>query len=271
MKIVALITAYNEDLFLDEVLTSTFDHFDEFIVTDTAIQCMVDNGFPSSSTDKTLEILEKWKKKADKIHLIQPKIKPKNYTELSIPGFELAKELKGDWVIHLGADEIWTEKSLKPMRNILSNYDKNGILGINVHMEYFAPDMWHCKPFYNPRIARLTADACLPFNTGDVVGWKRGVWQSIELDKVPENVRKVNADYPSFLKVFHYSCVGKKRIEFKDKFYEIYEGHESPGSAPFKFYMSSNWDYFKQQGYRDFTGQHPEIMRKHPLFSERLY
>src|SRR3990167_7323927 len=150
MKLVALITAYNEDLFLNEVLASTFDHFDEFVITDTAIQCMIDNGFPSSSTDRTVEIVKKWKKVADKIQLIQPKIKPKNYTELSIPGFELAKEMKGDWVIHLGADEIWDEKSLKPMRSILSNYDKSGILGINVHMNYFAPDMWHSKPFYNP-------------------------------------------------------------------------------------------------------------------------
>ena len=271
MKIVALVTAYNEDLFLDEVISSTFNYFDEFIITDTAIQCMVDKGFPSSSTDRTIEIVEKWKKKADKIHLIQPKIKPKNYTELSVPGFELAKELKGDWVIHLGADEVWTKNALNPMRNILSNCDKNGILGLNVHMNYFAPDMFHCKPFYNPRIARLTEDAGLFFNTGDVVGWKRGVYQSIELDRVPENIRKINADYPSFLKPFHYSCVGKKRIEFKDKFYEIYEGHKSSGSAPFKHYMNGNWDYFKQQGYKEFIGQHPEIMKKHPLFLEKLY
>lgn len=271
MKIIALITAYNEDLFLDEVIASTFNHFDEFIITDTAIQCMIDNGFSVSSIDRTIEIVEKWKKRGDKIHLIQPKVKPKNYTELSIPGFELAKEMKGDWVIHLGADEIWEEKSLKPMRNILSNFDKNGILGVNVHMNYFAPDMFHYKPFYNPRIARLTEDACLPFNTGDVVGWKRGVWQTIEPNNVPEKVRKVNADYPSFLKVFHYSGVGRKRVEFKDKFYEIYEGHKSDGSAPFKHYMNGNWDYFRQQGYREFTGQHPEIMKNHPLYSERLY
>lgn len=270
MKIIATITAYNEDLFLDQVLNTVYYYADEIIITDTAMQNVVDMGYPPSSNDTTMEIIEKWKKRGDKIHLIQPKVKPKNYTELSIPSLELAKQMKGNWLWFVGADEVWSEQCVKPMRNILSNYEKNGIFGINIYMHYFAPDMWHYKPFYNPRVARLTDDICLPFSTGDVCAWKeKGIWQSIELDKVPEKVRKINADYPSFLKVHHYSCVGYKRVKFKNDFYNTYS--QNQGSDPFKHYMNGNWDYFKQQGYKEFTGQHPEIMKKHPLYSERLY
>jgi len=270
MKIIALVTAYNEDTFLNEVLSATYDYFDEFIVTDTAIQCMVDAGYSSHSTDRTVEIVNRWKCKGDKVHLIQPKIKPKNYTELSIPGFEMAKKHKGDWIVHLGADEFWPENCLKPMRNFLSNCEKAGVYGVNIHEYYFAPDFHHWKPFYVPRIAKLTEDACLPFNTGDPVAWpSKGIWQSIELDKVPERVRKANIDYPSYLKPYHYSCVGRKRIEQKQKFYSIYEGNK--GSEPFAHYMNKNWEYFKQAGYKEFKGQHPKIMKNHPLYNERMY
>ena len=55
------------------------------------------------------------------------------------------------------------------MRNILTNCEKNGIMGINMSMYGFAPDMYHWYEFYNPRIGRITDDCTMPFHSCDIL------------------------------------------------------------------------------------------------------
>lgn len=263
-------TTYNESLFVDYVLSSICDFVDEIIITDTAIKDVVDWGGSPHSTDGTIEIIKLWQKKCEKIHLLLPEVKPKTFAELCMPGLEMAKKLKGDWLMTSCGDEVWPTNVISPLRNFLHNCDNNGILGVNFTMNYFAPDFWHCKDFYGPRLSKITDDACMPFVTGDVLSWPRlGVWQSMELDKVPERVRKVNIDYPKFLKIFHYSCVGHDRVKFK---YEFYKKHkDNIGSDHNVRYINKDWKFFADSGYREFAGNHPKIMLEHKLYNERLF
>lgn len=269
MKIFANITAYNEETFLDYVLSSIHDYADEICIIDAAMENIVLRGAPRHSVDSSVQIIEKWKSKSKKIHTIRPSIPPKTFIELGNYGLNLAKELKCDWFWSVGADEIWPKNCVVPMRNFLSFCDKNNIMGINVNMYGFCPDFWHWYPFYVPRIGKITDDCFMPFKSCDILYWPNlNAWQSIELDKVPEHVKKINIDYP--FKIFHYTCVGYEKIKAKCEFYKTY--CDNVGAEHLQHYIDKDWNYFKDaMKCREFSGSHPEIMRKHPLYNERMY
>lgn len=269
MKIIASLVTYNESLFVDYVLQSIYDNVDEIIITDSAMENVVKNGGTPNSNDGTLEIIEKWNKKGNKIIISKPKAPPKLFVDLWKDALQIAKDMRGDWLFTACGDEVWPQNTIKPLRPFLNSCDRNGIMGVNVTMNYFAPDFWHYKDFYGPRLAKITDDMTLPFIDGEVHYWpSRGVWQSIELDKVPEHVKKANIDYPKFLRPFHYSCVGYERVKFKYDFYRTFEHNK--GSETSTEYLNKNWKYFEER-YKIFTGKHPDIMLGHPLYKEKLY
>ncbi|MBI2449319.1 hypothetical protein HYV49_03400 [Candidatus Pacearchaeota archaeon] len=271
MKVFANLTSYNEEYFINEVVASIHDFVDYICIIDVGMENIVSRGASLHSNDKSVEIVKAWQNKSKKIHLIQPKDPPKTFPELGMYGLNLAKELKCDWFFSVGLDEIYDKNCIIPMRNILANCERNGIMGINLSMYGFCPDFYHYYDFYNPRIGRITDDCTMPFSSCDILYWpKLKAWQSIELDRVPEYIRKINFDYPKFLKVFHYTCVGKERIKFKYEFYKTYK--DNIGAEHYEHYMNKDWDYFKNvMKCKEFTGKHPEIMQKHPLFNEKLY
>jgi hypothetical protein len=270
MKIIALMAEYNESLFIEYVLNSIYDFVDEIIIIDSAMKSVVDRGGSLRSTDGTIDIIKKWQQKNKKIHIILPNEAKETPAKLCEPGLDLAKELKGDWLMTCCGDEIWPKNILRPLRKFLKNCDNNNILGVNFNMNYFAPDFWHFKEFYGPRLSKITPNCSMPFITQDVLYWPEfNSWQSIELNKVPEHVRKMNIDYPKFLKVFHYSCVGYERVKFKYDFYKFHK--DNIGSSHNKHYMDKNWNFFKKTGYKDFTGKHPKLMLNHKLYNEKLY
>lgn len=272
MKIIASIPSYHERLFLDYAIKAVYDYVDEIILTDTGMAASLAIGLNHQSTDGTQEVIDKWKNDI-KIHVIQKQDEPKSFKELMTPALNLAKELKGDWLFTVGADEIWPKQTLLPMRRILSTCEKNGIFGLNVWMLMFAPDFWHFKDFRNPRFARITDDCELFW--GDSMRWPQlGVYQFAGDTKMavpigtPEQTVKVNSDYPKIFSAFHYSCVGAERVNFKAKFYKSFDG--STGDKYVEAFLAKDWVKFKEMGFKKFFGKHPEIMLKHPLFGERL-
>ncbi|MEK6880522.1 MAG: hypothetical protein AABY22_12975 [Nanoarchaeota archaeon] len=271
MKIIASIPAYREALFLNYAIKSIYDFVDEIILVNTAMQSSIDAGYGFTSEDGTEEILKAWENDY-KIHITTSKSKPRTFKELMSPGLKLAKELKGDWLFTVGADEIWPRNSLLPLKNYLSNCDKNGILGLNVWMYIFAPDFWHFKDFRNPRLAKITEDSELSW--GDSMCWpQRNVYQFAGNTTEPyppntsQSVISVNSDYPKYLRAFHYSCVGEDRVRFKYNFYQKFDG--TTGDKYTEAYIKQNWKEFEKMGYKEFTGKHPKIMMTHFLYNER--
>jgi hypothetical protein len=273
MKVIASIPAYKEGLFLDYAIQAVYPYVDHVIITHTAMQSSLDIGCGHVSGDGTEEIIQKWSAR-DNVHVLSSKSGPKTFLELMQPALNLAKQLKGDWLFTVGADEIWTKQSLMPMKTILTNCDKNGILGLNVWMYIFAPDFWHYKDFRNPRFARITEDCELSW--GDSMRWRsKGVYQfagnTIEPypPGTPAKILAVNSDYPRNLRAFHYSCVGKERIQFKYDFYKKFDG--SSCDKYVESYINKNWEKFKELGFKDFKGKHPDNMLSHPLHDERVF
>ena len=272
IKLVASIPAFHERLFLDYAIKSIYNYVDEIILTDVAMQASLNAGFSMRSTDGTLEIIDKWVDNK-KIFLAPIVGVPCNFRELMTPAFDLAKSHGADWYFTVGADEIWPDESMIPMRSFLELCDRKGILGLNVWMNIFAPDFWHCKDFRNPRLARITPQSYLMH--GDAVGWSPGVYQfagdcnNFFPPWVPPDLQKINSDYPKMLRAFHYSCVGEERVKFKVDFYKQYDG--TIGDKYNQAYMEKKWEAFNLLGFHNFTGKHPSVILNHPLYTERLY
>jgi len=268
VKIFASITAYNEEMFLDYVLSCIHDYVDHICVIDGAMANVVENGAPPHSIDNTPNIVKNWANKSKKIFYVRPEEPPQTFMELGGYGLNLAKELKCDWYFPCGVDEIYPKNSIVPMRPFLKNCMKNDIMGVNVNMKAFAPDFWHWYDFYVPRFGRITPDCYMPFKSNDVLYWPEiNGWQSND-SNAPLHVKKLNIDYPRIFQVFHYTCVGKKRIKFLYDFYKTYS--DNAGADHYERYIQEDWFYFKQKC-KEFKGKHPEIMRNHPLYNERLY
>ena len=271
MKIIASIPSYKEALFLDYAIRAIYDFVDEIILTNTAMRASIEAGYGYKSEDGTEEIIEKWVSKP-KIHVLASKDKPRTFRELMQPALDLAKKLDGNWLFTVGADEIWPKSALMPLRNYLGICDKQGILGLNTWMYIFAPDFWHCKDFRNPRLAKITKDCRLVH--GDAMQWPDlGVYQfagdtntPVPLG-TPPKVAAVNADYPRQFRAFHYSCVGKERVEFKSTFYKSFDGSNCDKYVD--AYLKENWGEFAKMGYKKFTGKHPSVMLDHKLYGER--
>ncbi|MHA2366123.1 MAG: glycosyltransferase family A protein [Candidatus Hodarchaeales archaeon] len=273
MKLTVLLPAYNEAIFFEYTLKSLLPFVDEVIIVDVGMQAAVDAGYGKRSTDGTTDLIEKYLDDK-KIFLAPiPTETPKTHRELMIPAFAMAKERNADWIFHVCADEIWPVNTLKPMKTILKNFEKNGILALNVWMYLFSPDFWHIQDFRNPRLAKVTDDVELI--SGDAVYYKNsGLYQyagnTIEFHPpgTPEAVKKINGDYPKVLKAFHYSCVGKERVEFKAKFFQKF--NNTYGDEYNEAFLKKDWDFFKKN-FKEFTGKHPEIMMDHPLYNDRLF
>lgn len=273
MKVSAIVTAYNEELFLDYCLRSIYDFVDEIIITDCAIQSAVDMGMSSVSTDGTANIIDRYVDNKKVFLTKNPVALPKSHKELIQPAFDMAKEHGSTWMFRVPADEVWTKESLSPMKSILKRCEASGVMGLNVWQHIFGPDFWNCKDFRNPRFSRITDDAVL--SSDDAVCWpKRNLWQYAgnTVDPfppgTPTEVQKINADYPKVLRGYHYSCVGKSRVQFKADFFKKYNG--TWGDRYNEAYLTQNWKAFREFGYRPFTGKHPDIMTTHPLYNERI-
>jgi hypothetical protein len=272
-RIIASVAAYGDTIFLDQVIGSLVPFVDEVILSDTAFKATIDMGLPAKSTGESRIIIDKWAGH-EKVFMAPDPPKPPVGMELSIPAFNLAKERGADWYFTVGSDEIWPPESLKFLKEYLKICDKRGILGVNVWMYMFAPDLFHFKDFRNPRVGRVTPDSVL--SSGDALAWpQRGVYQYAgDCERfapagTPKKVLDVNIDFPRNFKVFHYSCVGKSRVESKVNYYKKLNGTSCDRYC--ENYMKQNWKAFPEMGFKEFHGKHPDIMLTHPLMGERLY
>ncbi len=274
MKISVGMSCYNESSFLDYAIQAIHPYVDAIVLTDQAMKAALEVGFPSRSIDGTQNIIDKWVD-GKKVFFAEHRNVPTTFGELMAPCLDKAKELGADYYLHVGSDEVWSESALKMLKPFLAICEKKGILGLNVWMNIFAPDFWHYKDFRNARIGKITKD-CYIGRDGDALVWKdlglyqySGDCEKLYPDGVPKEVVAVNGDFPRRLRPFHYSCVGKDRVDFKVKFWKNMNG--TYGDRYNKAYVEKDWNAFKEYGYKPFTGQHPEIMKSHPLYSERLY
>lgn len=107
LPITVIILTYNEEKNIDDCLKSVHGWVEEIFIID------------SYSTDKTLEIVQKY---TDKIypHPFENQAKQFNWALKNLP-------IKMEWVMRLDADERWTDEGFEELREIITNNKADGI------------------------------------------------------------------------------------------------------------------------------------------------
>lgn len=130
MRICAAMIVLNGDHVLQQSLESIYDFVDEIVIAEGPVKFWQEKGI-EKSTDKTLEIIKSFHDPSKKIKLISSQYEEKNEQ------FSAALNLmtkNPDYLIQVDSDEVWTEESLKNLKNLIQ--DKKPI-SVGVHSYTF--------------------------------------------------------------------------------------------------------------------------------------
>ena len=203
MKIVALLTIRNEELYLDRCLTHLYQEGIE--------ACVIDNG----STDRSLEIAESFRGK-NVIRIEHFPFHGSFELKLILQNEErLAGEIKADWFIHHDADEI--RQAPAPFRTLaegISEADKLGYNAINFDEFVFLPaadDESFVGKDYVAEMSRYYFFE--PCQNRRVNAWKKG---SVPIDLAGSGGHQVEFEgrriFPENFVLRHYIALSKDHI-----------------------------------------------------------
>jgi glycosyltransferase involved in cell wall biosynthesis len=117
MKISAAMIVLNGDHVLQQSLASIYDFVDEIVIAEGPVKFWQTRGI-ERSTDKTLEIIKSFHDPSNKIKLISSQYEEKN--EQFTAALSLLSN-NPNYLFQVEADEVWTEESLKNLKNLLQD------------------------------------------------------------------------------------------------------------------------------------------------------
>jgi len=119
LPITAIVMTLNENLNLEECLTSIKDYVDDIIIVD----CF--------SSDNTIEIAKKYTNKIYQNKWI-------NYSKQYL--WAIANtDIKNEWILRIDADERWTKEGFEELRQIIEQDNADGVY---VKMKIFFMGRW---------------------------------------------------------------------------------------------------------------------------------
>jgi hypothetical protein len=240
------------------------------VIVEGAYQEIIDLGAEPRSTDGTLEKvvdmrdltyirtafgLTDNKEITDlycKMHIIQANEQTdKDQRNL---GLEKIKELNPDgWLLIIDGDEVYDKDNFSMIKVAMHNMEKSDKLAAHFKSLTFVNDFDHYAEQDYPRLFRITQDC--KFINDNFMTWpdKNTGWFSPAVIKIP------------YIRYHHYAfCKGIERFELKKKWWETRFGE------PFDYGWHINEDGKIEDEEHEinlYTGRHPEIMEKHPLWN----
>lgn len=138
MKIVAGIQCYNEEDFIRESVLSLYNFCHKIIITEGCWESGIKSGNPERSGDRTIEFIKSLPDPQKKIKLFhyngKLQVDHRKFT------LEKAKQYSPDWYLNGDGDEIFHEKEIDDLINIL----KSGVTSVNPIHKLF----WNGLEFY---------------------------------------------------------------------------------------------------------------------------
>lgn len=277
MRIVGVMPVYEEADWIEYAVEGIIDFVDELIITEGY------TGAPwhfwaNRSSDGTLEILEKLKKRYDKIkvlkspwHLTKERGKAWSYNRMVRASMYNEPD---NWIFVVDADEFYTNEQLGKIRATLEETDKDLI---SVHARMFVYNFRCFIPVLHARLIRITKG--MIFKPSQNPHYKNGNSYS----KRPEETDTVLENDP----MFHYSFVKppirmNKRLEM-----EVQGGRRSPAVLRWFEDVFMKWseqdadDIYKKnktitgnsgilfagpsERIQIYNGRHPEVLNEHPF------
>lgn len=248
MRLSILMTVYNEADFVDYSIRSCLPHVDDLVIVEGAYQETIRLNKSARSTDGTCEIIEKYKDNPKVSIIYSNQESDKDQRNV---GLEKIKQLNPEgWLLIIDGDECWTDNALISIKKLVLTFDKQQIKGCYFQSLTFVNDFQHYTNQEFPRLFKITLDCT--FTNDNFMKWGNLGWSS-------PHVIKHNVRY------FHYSFL--KSLE---RFHTKRDWWMHRGLGP-NFDYGWNVDengkiYDGSHKIFKFTGNHPEIMKTHPLF-----
>lgn len=254
MKVVSFMCVYNDHEYLDQAIES-FKHYpDKLYIIEGSWQSSQKFNANPRSGELVYDIINKHVDN-ERVFLIQAN-EAREREQRQI-GLELAKKDGADFCHMLDADEVYTEKSLKVIKNWLENAHPSA-LGWRLNSYNFINSFkkWYKGNYM--RIYRVTPEA--QFYMDNDVRWpdREGV-----IVQMPGN------------HFYHYNYVRKNTDTFWLKM--KYQNDQDP--TLWKRMVESG-QYKEEDGvYKipddcpiyEYTGKHPAIMKNHPYFQQDVF
>ena len=259
MKLIAFLCVYNDPEYLDAAIESYKNFPDRLYLIEGAWESSLRFGVDPRSNELTESIL---RKHVDGERVVLVRANEATEVAQRQIGLELAKREGADWCMMLDADEVYTSPVLTVIRRILElALSHPEVFGFRMNSYNFINSFQKYYDGNYPRISRVTPGA--RFVYANDVAW---------LDHGKECWGPHIINMPKELRFFHYNYIKKDPEAFFLKMNFL--GSENP-----TFNVSERQKYgFDAYGYRipsdiqikDFTGEHPEIIRNHPAMKHGL-
>lgn len=260
-SIVVCIGAHNEEAWIEPCILDIYDEVDRIIIVEGAVLGRPNADKNGHSTDGTVDRIFDISDPQDKVEIIQQDRHWKTLEEQKQQFLNLCKE--GDWLLIKDADEIWNPKDIRRLRkaikmypnatefvpiflhfwgdtNVVKRYEKKWNI---CHQRFFK---WQSGMRYLSHPIATDAqgvDTCLSpqyqasrYTIPDMYVYHYGYCKDLEFQKAKMDF------YESELKKHN-----NAHLEHRKKFEEHYDGTFDPKSL------------------LHFTGEHPEIMKDHPI------
>jgi len=263
-KLSVLMTVYNEGEFVEQAIRACLPYVDHLVIVEGAYQETIALGAEPRSTDHTIDIVEDLRglcnddpiDGVDKIQYIEAN--EQTDKDQRNVGLEKVKELNPDgWLLIIDGDEVYDKTMLNMVKVTAINMDRGARLGAYFKSLTFVNDLRHCVEQEFPRLFKLTPEC--KFINDNFMEWPdKGLnWFTAPIIKCPQ------------VRYHHYAfCKGLERFDLKKRWWETRFGE------PFDY----GWE-INTQGkiedpktinhiVREYTGQHPEIMKDHPKWKE---
>jgi hypothetical protein len=265
-RIVQCIQCHNEEEFIGMTLASLYDQVDRIMVLEGAVVNRPNATAEGLSTDRTTEIIDDFKANHDpdnKVMVIRIKKPWKNLEEMKQTFLDMS--VPGDWILINDADEFYRPEDIRRLRRAID---------LNPYASEFVPnflhfyrDFWHVAvpgPEWQPQHQRFFKYVRgMKYNSHPVVTDPDGRCTYFS----PEyQMRRVMLN--DFW-IYHYGYARQNMDEVMQRKQEYYEKELAAHNAANVKFDQKVKDWFDgTEPVLEFTGDHPDAVRGHPMFEK---
>jgi len=249
-------TIYNESQFIGHAIEACLPYVDDLVIVEGAYQETIRCGGNPRSNDGTLDIIEEYTIDGvfppnGKIHYIEAN--EETDKDQRNVGLEKIKKLNPDgFLLIIDGDEVYTKENFVMIKNVAKSF-----VGANKYAAYFTSltfinDLKHYTIQEFPRLFRITKDC--KFVNDNFMYWNDNVsWSNPWVVKLP------------YIKYHHYAfCKGTERFKLKSDWWNT---RFDDGKFEYDWYVDEDGKlYSPNHKIYEYTGKHPETMKKHPLW-----
>lgn len=269
LKLVKCVGAHNERDWITYNLANCYDEFDKIRIVEGAVEGRPGSTSNGHSTDETLELIKNFPDPANKIELFTIGRHFKSLEEQKQIFLDVASE--NELLFIVDCDEFYMDGDVSKVRQALHMHP-TAFEFIPTFLHFYR-DFWHLKaphPEWQPQHQRI-------------IRYRKGMrYHTHPVATLPDGTCSYfTPEYQRFrftlpgIYIYHYGhAKDKEAHKTKALFYQKelakFEGRGGNAAVEFDAKLDEFVNYKeKLSTILDFNGEHPNIIKRHPLYSQR--